>query len=387
MSESEGSGSVFQYAICDVEGCSQRGALRCTGCQCAYYCSVSCQKVDWKEHKIACKRMKRFAAERAESDAQRARFLERYEIANKESINSECSICYEVITSNPIQLKCSHSFCMECVKAYVDSSTNRRDLSCPLCRSNEGQYIAQSIYNTAFQFKTRAEEFKDDDPLRLHYCELAKAELTKVLDDTGSGLGSAIQGSVVIHHTKADILYLEGAYEASAELMTKVVAQYESVSTRVEVHWLEALFKLSNAYRKLHRYEDALQETRKAMNRLQDPNEHMKWIRNFFHEALICFYELGQYENAISIGEGAVAMNRHYEGVHAPIALSYHAMGNIDGCIDMFRQAVLYETPWDLENVAAQREQLLYYEAKKREQQQQQQQQQQQLEQDDDDVP
>jgi len=64
-----------------------------------------------------------------------------------------------------------------------------------------------------------------------------------------------------------------------------------------------------------------------------------------------CFYEVQRYEHAISLGDGAIEMNRHFPQVHKYVALSQKALGDKKGAIATAKQAVLYETPWDEENI------------------------------------
>ena len=70
-------------------------------------------------------------------------------------------------------------------------------------------------------------------------------------------------------------------------------------------------------------------------------------VRIFFHNMSRCFYELGHYEESIKAGESSILLNRSYEGVYWPIALSYKALGNLDHAIWVMRRALRYETPWD----------------------------------------
>ena len=39
--------------ICSV--CGEKSSLRCSNCLGAFYCSIPCQKKDWKKHKVVCK--------------------------------------------------------------------------------------------------------------------------------------------------------------------------------------------------------------------------------------------------------------------------------------------------------------------------------------------
>jgi tetratricopeptide (TPR) repeat protein len=301
-------------------------------------------------------------AERSERKLEEKKFLDRYAENDENSLNTECSICYEMITKNPVQLKCEHSFCLKCIDQYVGASSDPNTVICPLCRSNEGQSIVQSLYRNAVRFKAKAEEFGEGDRLRLHYCALAKNELAKLLEGDGFGINC---NNTFVLQCQAEVTFLEGNFETCVHQMEIVLEQYEKnsvIKSQNEIGWFEALLVLSKCHRKLNNFGEALRFCRKGVVEEKDP----KCMRNFFHEITVCYYETGEYEAAISIGEGMIEMNRHYEGAYTHVALSHNALGNLDACIDVFRRAVLYETPWDAENVAALREQLLYYEDKKR---------------------
>jgi tetratricopeptide (TPR) repeat protein len=63
-----------------------------------------------------------------------------------------------------------------------------------------------------------------------------------------------------------------------------------------------------------------------------------------------CMYQVGLYDRAIAAGEGALAMNRHFPGVHKLIALPQLALGQVEAARTTMRRGVVYETPWDEEN-------------------------------------
>ena len=42
--------------VCASQECSNPGNLRCSGCRTVGYCSAECQKKDWKQHKVNCKK-------------------------------------------------------------------------------------------------------------------------------------------------------------------------------------------------------------------------------------------------------------------------------------------------------------------------------------------
>ena len=63
-----------------------------------------------------------------------------------------------------------------------------------------------------------------------------------------------------------------------------------------------------------------------------------------------CYYHLGQYEHAITFGQTAIKMNRHFPGIHEYVALSQFASGNAVAATRTSANAVLYEAPWDKGN-------------------------------------
>lgn len=42
--------------ICGADRCSKNGTLRCSRCKAQFYCGSQCQKLDWRLHKVGCKK-------------------------------------------------------------------------------------------------------------------------------------------------------------------------------------------------------------------------------------------------------------------------------------------------------------------------------------------
>jgi tetratricopeptide (TPR) repeat protein len=103
----------------------------------------------------------------------------------------------------------------------------------------------------------------------------------------------------------------------------------------------------------LGEFKEAFGTIQKMLQITSDPSRYATEVRFLFHSACRCYYEMGEYAQAINIGSAAVEANRHYEGVHKYIALSYQALGRYDEAILTMRRAVRYETPWDAAHVAA----------------------------------
>jgi tetratricopeptide (TPR) repeat protein len=88
-----------------------------------------------------------------------------------------------------------------------------------------------------------------------------------------------------------------------------------------------------------------------TLRKLSVPQE-----RHCYMQLIRCYYELGDYKRAIRAGGRAIQMNRHFPGVHEYVAKAYKAKddGDPTEAIRLMRRAVLYETPWDTENIANQ---------------------------------
>jgi len=72
-----------------------------------------------------------------------------------------------------------------------------------------------------------------------------------------------------------------------------------------------------------------------------------------------CLYEIGRFEHAIQIGQSAIEMNRHFQKVHKYVALAQKAKGEHSDAVATITRAVLYEAPWDEENIKANKALLL----------------------------
>lgn len=76
--------------------------------------------------------------------------------------------------------------------------------------------------------------------------------------------------------------------------------------------------------------------------------------RQCYMNMIKCYYCLREYDRAIRAGAFATHMNRHFPGVHEYIAKSHKAKGKHQEAQRTMQQAVLFETPWDVENIAKQ---------------------------------
>eukprot|EP00977_Amphora_coffeiformis_P007011 scaffold1519_cov166-Amphora_coffeaeformis.AAC.11 len=64
-----------------------------------------------------------------------------------------------------------------------------------------------------------------------------------------------------------------------------------------------------------------------------------------------CAYKAGMYDRVFPASEAALEMNRAFDQVHHYRALAFKALGKMDEAIDTMNRAILYETPWNNENI------------------------------------
>jgi tetratricopeptide (TPR) repeat protein len=68
-----------------------------------------------------------------------------------------------------------------------------------------------------------------------------------------------------------------------------------------------------------------------------------------------CAYEMQEYDRAIQMGMVALEMNRHFPQAHKYVALAQKAIGDCDAAKATMTRAVLYEAPWDDNNLESNR--------------------------------
>lgn len=60
----------------------------------------------------------------------------RFCIFTKTFLNNECPICFDtILPETRAKVGCNHSFCIECIKEYIIYSENKKELTCPCCRT------------------------------------------------------------------------------------------------------------------------------------------------------------------------------------------------------------------------------------------------------------
>jgi tetratricopeptide (TPR) repeat protein len=199
--------------------------------------------------------------------------------------------------------------------------------------------VHQYIYANAVNFVNRARR----QPARKeHFCQMARKELQPFENES---LGA---GAMPILSLRAELLYLEGKYTEAIALSEEIL------QTKLALPMgLSNLRNIIQSHMELGEFKEAFGTIQKMLQITNDPSRYATEVRFLFHSACCCYYEMGEYAQSISIGSAAVESNRHYEGVHKYIALSYQALGRYDEAILTMRRAVRYETPWDAAHVAA----------------------------------
>jgi hypothetical protein len=311
--------------------------LRCSVCQCYYYCSKICQKKHWKTHKEECAAIVQNNLSLREKDKKMDIFVEKSQEAS-----DECCICFEQIDANQLQLPCNHIFCVECMrKVNMESDC----LDCPLCRSETDGFIHQYLMKNIVMFVQRARR----SPLkRAHYCRLARLEYAKMKtmeEDYNKNLEDCMTVKIMI----ADLSFVERDY-ITAEKESLEVVRSNALSGDALV---DTLMNIAASRMELENYTGAIESYTDIYRRLGDDFQQYKSARRqIYHDMSRCFYHISNYQKSIDIGSVAVAINRHYDGVYTYIALSHKALGNLDSAIAIMKKAKRYETPWDKDNCA-----------------------------------
>jgi len=220
-------------------------------------------------------------------------------------------------------------------------------------------------------------------------CELALAEVQKILDADPADLRAS--------HMRAEILLIAGdatsavaAFKAVLELncsneevrderiqiLARADAAHEAgdddeadrlmsmleqggtgpkVFASGERGLLETKLKLADAQQEMADWDAAKELYMSILRDMGDDHTYggLKLQLKLWMGMTRIFFETGDYERAIcGSGSMAIAMNRHYPGVHKYVALSEKASGDLTAAVRTANRAVVYETPWDPNNKA-----------------------------------
>ena len=202
---------------------------RCSRCHLTYYCSVDCQKLHWKIHKVDCTPV----------DEMKNKLVGVTNVATdeetKQSSTEVCSICLSETAEHPIVLPdCGHTFCFACLmewQNYTKNSLTARNErstsqqgSCPNCRETIQVSIVEAaiekaqLYAAAGRLTDKAYDHhlkseKDtvdetsDSPVVIlmderqeKFCKLAMEQVNQVLNsDPTDIVALCIKGQILRH--------------------------------------------------------------------------------------------------------------------------------------------------------------------------------------------
>lgn len=392
------------YIECDACG-EANPQKRCARCRCAFYCSSECQKQHWTlTHKEEC----------IPIDTMWARLAGVGELPPKSfvtqivPVNTACGICLEEPIRQQVVLSgCKHAFCFACLKdwqAYsrqtkwhqqyeAESPVTKKKLAssswCPFCRRDIEKSVVDDALEKAGLYAARAGRLKDNEAERKEWYELALTEVDKLFTaDERDIRALCIKGQILQHYAPSDSV---NVYERVLELDCEGSANLEKISAMLDVvkvamdagnddeaerlmvgveafHTSDALMsQVGSGPRRLIPVKILLAEAHEAVGNWEQAREtYVDMLKETFEEdpatadapqnrmlfsgVSRCFYHLGVHDRAIAAGEAALAMNRHFPGVHKLIALPQLALGEEEAAKKTMRRGVVYETPWDETN-------------------------------------
>lgn len=285
----------------------------------------------------------------------------------------------------------------------LERSRQRREgrglgTTCPMCRTempdlrestmNKISLFLSRMYILAYNFQqsTRKSEVSQETQDELNRLSQRALDEMKPLYDLKEE-----KLDFQVDLLKCKMLHLKGDNEESLELYLKLVPRaveaierlknLDSMLYQIEFGDLEKE-EIDQLYETIHEklktgfnMKDAdlvelmldINEVRKALgdwegakndlNTLlidhpdQDSLPPVEW-RKIFMGMSQCQYETGDFEKSIAAGQMSIEMNRHFPGVYTFIGKSYQKLGDSKSADKMFSQAILYETPWDEDNIA-----------------------------------
>eukprot|EP00535_Pseudo-nitzschia_heimii_P007544 CAMPEP_0197187252 /NCGR_PEP_ID=MMETSP1423-20130617/15541_1 /TAXON_ID=476441 /ORGANISM="Pseudo-nitzschia heimii, Strain UNC1101" /LENGTH=440 /DNA_ID=CAMNT_0042638787 /DNA_START=55 /DNA_END=1377 /DNA_ORIENTATION=- len=403
-----------EHVECDAPGCSNLGpSKRCSRCHGAYYCNTACQRAHWKSgHRTECfevdsmrNKVVNIGKTEAGGDVSCDSNGGDEDTVPRPPSNTSCFICLSEPMVDPFTLpRCGHAFCFACLQTWQafarrtgaatrvqigderTAKTMTRTTTCPACRE-EAPDIVKTVQETALLCAARAvnRDLGADEQTR--HRELALRELDKLVVDPNAAIDPSQKCQALF--TRAEILqHLDKHAEALEALEEAVSLQREgqkdlreaerlfeagrqaflegrvddAAAIKEEMDGREKGFAIENYgvdfYLSIAKCKTALGDYKGALDvykfKVMAINDNANCTppqqRMMVMGMSECFYHIGQYENAIELGEMAIEMNRFFPQVHKYVALSQKASGDREAALRTMGRAVNHETPWDEAN-------------------------------------
>ena len=325
------------------------------------------------------------------------------QVPNEASPDDQCTICLSDSMETPVTLtKCKHSFCATCV---IDWQRKNKDLGCqsecPVCRTKTTEEVEVIIRDRVKSMSEMAIDRTDiTEEERSKVFEYCLAYLDAIIQSDGEHLGTRV--------VKARILYWKGDYQNALDTIELVLEKNKKFRSRQQINHPEemeavdrfwdlmdpeesaspalhdeasmvlelmakALIENRNGnvdqsmspqgviwvhilrcqiYMAMENWAKALEHseyTHRMMASVRVPNDETSY--DFFVDYSECAYHAKEYRKSIIAADHAIALCRYKEPVYRFKALSQQHLGQLDDAVGTMNLAVLYETPWDRDNI------------------------------------
>ena len=255
-----------------------------------------------------------------------------------------CAICLEETITNPVVLPCGHAFCFACVGSYQQSSTSKEGASCPYCRGEIPDVGSKAMDRSSLYSKRAAASPKGSEEQK-KYAKLALAELDSVIELEG-GEDNALLKMLELS-TRLGSISMTGQPEETIKIAKELLTLMETQPNNI-LNPDGVKLTLAEAYLDSGKWDDAAMHYTELFNK----KAHLGMNNRHVIKGLIqAYYEMKKYDKAIIIGESVIDTNRYCPGIHTYLALSQKAKGDIDGAKLTMSRAILYEKPWNKDNL------------------------------------
>jgi HAD superfamily hydrolase (TIGR01509 family) len=299
-----------------------------------------------------------------------------------------CAICLEEITESPLTMSCNHTFCVNCMGKYYDSTLNEeiknyvinsnydndddffanemKDFSssiskvnakCPLCRQNLPANLYQYLYEKICEYIKLGNELvlnnshvsDEDDIQSRHYANLAQLEYDKLTLFKLQTQKNIVNINILLRSLLPKIKRLNCEYALASVQANDIIHEIINSNTQnlYESTLIDMYLNVGWCYIKLNKFNEAIGIYRQIYQLIiNHDHKYMHIQRTITYKLCQCLYYVGEYSDAIKFGEDAVDRNRHYEDVYTYIIRSYVACNDYPNAIITMKRSCRYESPW-----------------------------------------